>query len=252
MGKQTGISWCNHTWNPWQGCHKVSDGCRYCYMFREKRRYGQKPDVVVRSAENTVYAPPGWNKRVQGNYPCGRPLVFVCSWSDFWIEEADIWRDEAMEIMLNCKNLIFLIVTKRPERIFPWLVLSGWIERFPDNVWLGLSFENDKQLYKFEYLHEIDDLAVRFISYEPALGPLRFEEMEYLGDIEWLISGGESCSNRKADVNWFRQVRDICLRHNIPYFHKQNGGFKKIEGIYGGDQLDGMVWHQYPKVRYNG
>lgn len=248
MGEKTGISWCDHTWNPWQGCHKVSEGCTNCYMFREKKRYSQNPDLVVRSAERTFNAPLRWSRQVQGNYPCRRPLVFVCSWSDFFIEEADPWRDEAMEIMANCDKLIFLILTKRPERIKDWLVSSGWIDRLPNNVWLGVSVENDKQLYRFGYLHEIEELAVRFISYEPALGPLRFEGYEYFGDIDWLISGGESCSNREADVDWFRQVRDVSLKYKIPYFHKQNGGNKKINGVYGGCELDGVVWHQYPKV----
>ena len=157
MGKQTGISWCNHTWNPWQGCHKISEGCTNCYMFREKQRYGQEPDLVVRSAERTFNAPLRWNKQVQGNYPCGKPLVFVCSWSDFWIEEADAWRDEAMEIMANCSSLIFLILTKRPERILPWLddacyPSSGCpIEGFPNNVWLGVSVENGQFIQRIDH-----------------------------------------------------------------------------------------------------
>ena len=49
MGKTTGIQWTDHTWNPWQGCAKVSPGCDNCYMFRDMRRYGKNPDVVTLS-----------------------------------------------------------------------------------------------------------------------------------------------------------------------------------------------------------
>jgi len=223
-------------------------------MFREKQRYGQEPDLVVRSAERTFNAPLRWNKQVQGNYPCGKPLVFVCSWSDFWIEEADAWRDEAMEIMANCSSLIFLILTKRPERILPWLddacyPSSGCpIEGFPNNVWLGVSVENGQFIQRIDHISQID-AGLRFISYEPALGPLgRVSDNNYLRKINWVISGGESCSDRRADMDWFRHIREICECFDIPYFHKQNGGRKKIDGVYGGDKLDGVVYHQYPKV----
>ena len=74
MGKNSEIEWTNDTWNPWQGCHKVSDGCKNCYMYRDKKRYGKDPMTVVRSKQPTFDAP---LKRLKG------PLVFTCSWSDF-------------------------------------------------------------------------------------------------------------------------------------------------------------------------
>jgi len=83
MAKNSKIEWTQHTWNPWQGCHKVSSGCKNCYMFREKIRYGQEPNVVIRSKDVTFNAPRKWRDRA---------FVFTCSWSDFFIEEADAWR----------------------------------------------------------------------------------------------------------------------------------------------------------------
>lgn len=114
MGEKTGISWTNATWNPWQGCHKVSLGCRECYMFREKIRYGREPNVVVRSRPHTFNLP------LRLKTP---QRVFTCSWSDFFIEEADPWRDEAWEIIRRTPHLTYQIVTKRPERMagrLPW------------------------------------------------------------------------------------------------------------------------------------
>ena len=90
---QSGIEWTNDTWNPWQGCLKVSPGCKYCYMYRDKKRYGQNPKAVVRSKAPTFYAP---LTKLRG------PLVFTCSWSDFFIRKQI--RGEVMPGMLLDKH----------------------------------------------------------------------------------------------------------------------------------------------------
>jgi hypothetical protein len=87
MGEKTGISWCDATWNCWQGCHKVSPGCKNCYMFAEKSRYGQNPGIVVRSSDSTFNAPLKWAKNPEKYGHIKR--IFVDSWSDFFIQEAD-------------------------------------------------------------------------------------------------------------------------------------------------------------------
>lgn len=233
MGEKTGISWCDYTWNPWQGCHKVSPGCLNCYMYREKRRYGQKPDEVKRSSEKTFHSPLRWNKK-----PEGRRLVFVCSWSDFFIDEAEEWRDEAIEIIQKCSNLTFLILTKRLH--------EQQVRELPPNVWLGVSVESNDFVWRIQALN-LWDVPIKFVSYEPALGPI--DQIEYYlkrGDVQWLISGGESCSLRAADKDWFRAARDLCLSYGIYYFHKQHGGFERIDGCYGGNKIDGYEWHEFP------
>lgn len=90
MAHKSAIEWTDATWNPWHGCHKVSAGCKNCYMFRDKARYGQDPNVVVRSKDATFYAPLKWSEP---------RTIFTCSWSDFFIEESDAWRDEAFAIV---------------------------------------------------------------------------------------------------------------------------------------------------------
>src|ERR1700761_9152752 len=107
MGETTGIQWTNKSWNPWQGCRKVSAGCKFCYMFREKEKYGQNGSRIVRS-KTTFTAPLKWKDP---------SLVFTCSWSDFFIEEADEWRQEAWDIIKATPHLTYQILTKRPERI---------------------------------------------------------------------------------------------------------------------------------------
>src|ERR1700678_4420763 len=101
MGAKSNIEWTEATWNPWHGCHKISAGCKNCYMFAEKKRYGQDPDVVVRS-KTTFHDPLRWREP---------KLIFTCSWSDFMIEEADSWREEAYGIMRITPRHTYQVLT---------------------------------------------------------------------------------------------------------------------------------------------
>ena len=159
MGKNSSIEWTDHTWNPWQGCHPISAGCANCYMFRDKRRYGQDPSVVVRSKRATFCKPAHWNEPAK---------VFTCSWSDFFIEEADPWRDEAWDIIQTTPWLTYLILTKRIERAAQNLP-TAW--PFP-NVWLGVSVENQQTADERIPILLQASAAVRFVSVEPMLGPV--------------------------------------------------------------------------------
>lgn len=238
MGKQTGITWTDSTWNPWRGCRKVSAGCKNCYMFREQARYGKDPAEIVRAATGTFNAPLRWREPAR---------VFTCSWSDFFIAEADAWRAEAWEIIRRTPHLSYQVLTKRPERIERCLP-ADWGAGWP-NVWLGVTVESQDVIVRAQTLQEIP-ARVRFISYEPALGVLDLNAL-YLpntrNEIHWLISGGESGPGcRAANWQWFDSIRWQCSSRNIAYYHKQNGGTKKINGVAGGDDLHGQTFHAFP------
>lgn len=233
MGFTTGVHWTDHTVNFWQGCLKVSPGCKACYMYRDKERYGQDPKTVVRSAPATFNAPLKWTEPAR---------VFTCSWSDFFIESADNWRDDAWDIIRRTPHLTYQILTKRPENIKDRLP-DDWGNGWP-NVWLGVSVETKKYLWRLVALENISSM-VRFVSYEPALEYVDF--YPYSPIIDWIISGGESGYNpRLADLDWFRKTRDDCQTYGMKYFHKQHGGSKKIDGAWGGRTLDGRTWDEFP------
>ena len=97
MGEKSKIQWTTSTWNPWYGCHKVSTGCKNCYMFRDMHRYGRDGNIVVRSKTQ-------FNNPLKWKEP---RMIFPCSWSDFFIEEADEWRVDAWNVILHCPDLIF-------------------------------------------------------------------------------------------------------------------------------------------------
>lgn len=265
MGDSTTIEWTDATWNPWRGCDKVSPGCAHCYMFTEQRMYGRDPSVVVRCADSTFYAPlrsKKWRELSPGS------LVFTCSWSDWFHEDADEWRSEAWEIIRQRPDLRWQILTKRPERIAEHLP-ADWGDGWP-NVWLGVSIENRRFVGRADVLRSVP-AAVRFISAEPLLGPLVYPgqpeplvpvggydgpELDLSG-IDWLIVGGESGpGHRPIRIDWVRDLRDYCQhsRHLYDPFRGQRGPgtaffFKQWGGIRpksGGRELDGRTWDEMP------
>ena len=239
MGEHSKIEWTNDTWNPWQGCHHVSPGCEHCYMFREKRMYGQNPDVVVRSKPPTFNLP----------YKLKGPLVFTCSWSDFFIKEADPWRDEAWEIIRQTPHLTYQILTKRIERAqarLPWGDGTSW-----PNVQGIVSVEDQPTADRRIPILLQTNFAVRGISAEPLLGPIDLRQIVYQGlvaldtlsrpilvgcptphepdekhrnGLDWVILGGESGPHaRPMHPDWARSLRDQCHAAGVPFFFKQWG-----------------------------
>lgn len=242
MGETTGIEWASATWNPWMGCHKVSAGCKNCYMFRDMPHYGRDPNTVVRT-KTTFDAPLKWAKsgKVQ---PGAR--VFTCSWSDWFIAEADPWRDEAWDIVRRTPQYTYLILTKRPERIAGRLP-ADWGMGYR-NVWLGVSAENQEQALKRVPLLYETPAVVRFVSAEPLLGPIEFGMADAY--VDWIITGGESALKdaRPCDLDWVRSIRDWSQRNGVALFHKQHGGTRKIGGVWGGRVLDGRTWDEFPQT----
>lgn len=215
MGETTGIAWTDHTWNPWHGCQKISPGCKNCYMYRDKERYGQEPSIVLRS-KTTFKDPLKWKS--------GR--VFTCSWSDFFIEEADPWRDDAWDIIRDTPHLTYQILTKRPERMEDHLP-ADWAWGWP-NVWLGVSIENQKYADERLPILMSTKAAKRFISAEPLLGPIFIEHdllgMTSCGRPDWVIVGGESGHDaRLFDPNWAWDLLRQCRKAGTAFFMKQMG-----------------------------
>ena len=228
MGDKSAIEWTDATWNPWQGCHRVSPGCDHCYMFREKIQYGQEPDVVIRSKQTTFNLPLRLKTPIR---------VFTCSWSDFFIREADPWRDEAWAIIDRTRHLTYQILTKRIERVasrLPWGAEAPW-----PHVQIIASVENQEQAgRRIPRLLRLN-AAVRGVSYEPALGPVNFSAhggidcLDAKGLLDWIIVGGESGPNaRPFDLAWARSAIAQCRAAGVPVFVKQLGA-RPVDGDAG-------------------
>lgn len=236
MSKDSAIQWTNHTHNFWYGCQKVSPGCKFCYAERDMTRYGLPFGKVARAK--------GFDKPLSWKEPA---LVFVNSWSDFFHEAADEWRDEAWDIIRRTPHLTYQILTKRPKRISQCLPDDWRWDGWP-NVWLGVSIEEDGYIWRVRELLNIPAI-IHFVSAEPLLGEVSFrhEENEIDG-VEWVIVGGESGPGaRPMNLDWARSLRDECVEAGVAYFFKQVGGNTKINGAWGGRELDGRTWDEMPE-----
>jgi protein gp37 len=229
MAVKSSIQWTHASWNPWTGCHKVSSGCKFCYMMRDKEKYGKNGDRVFRS-KTTFYDPLKWKEP---------KLIFTSSWTDIFIEEGDKWREEVWSIIKRCPQHHFQILTKRPERIKDHLP-ADWGEGY-QNVWLGVSVENQKAFeFRVPILMSIP-ANVRFLSCEPLLMPIDLNKAFYIdypgsffdgkNDIHWVIIGGESGNEngkwlyRSCGVEWMESIVDDCNKAEVPVFVKQMGTF---------------------------
>jgi len=217
--KDSKIGWTNDTWNPWQGCNKISEACEHCYIGPDIRRRDASLNPFsgpIRS-KSTWKAPIKWNRDAEKS--ADRPRVFTSSLSDFFHPTADEWRPEAWEIIRSCENLDWLILTKRPELVTDRLP-EDWGSGYR-NVWLGVTVEMQKYLNRIDILSEIP-AALRFVSAEPLLEPIRFGH--HINDVDWIITGCEQAARHKRrpmDDDWVRGIRDECDLAGVPLFHNQ-------------------------------
>jgi protein gp37 len=236
MGDKTGIEWTDATWNPVTGCNKISPGCKHCYaetMADRLQAMGQRNyanGFVLTLQPHMLDRPLLWK----------RPrTIFVNSMSDLF--HADVPCDyiqRVFEVMRQAYWHRFQVLTKRANRLAkmaPDLL-------FPSNVWVGVSVETQKYAFRIDCLRQVP-AAVRFLSLEPLLGPL--PELDLRG-IHWVIVGGESGPGaRPMSKEWVTDLRDQCLRAQVPFFFKQWGGVNKKAA---GRELDGRTWDEFPKV----
>jgi len=251
--KDSEIEWTDHTYNPWHGCTKVSDGCKYCYMYREKERFKNDPTIVNKS--KTAFKFPLSKAMNQDNIKDNN-LVFTCSLSDFFIESADEWRDEVWKMIKETPWLTYQILTKRPERIQHCLP-SDWGYSGYENVWLGVSIESYKYLDRLPELMRYVSLSSKFktfVSYEPALSPVNFAEAKYLpflADLDWMVIGGESGNEigkykyREAQLWWFEDVIMQCDQFHVKVFMKQMGTYLSKQMML--ESRHGRIMDEWPK-----
>lgn len=275
--KSTKIEWTDHTWNPFVGCSKVSDGCRNCYAIDVAALYGHKFVHYEGVARRSERGTPNWtgqinlapdhilNKRFKPD-----ERVFVNSMSDFWHEYArDEWRQRVLNIMRENPRVQYQVLTKRPENIAPMLERMG--EAVPKNMWVGSTVESSRVLDRIDTLRQIP-AAIRFLSIEPLLDDIAVNGLNLEG-IHWVIVGGESGRHcRPMRAEWVRKIREECARQNVPFFFKQWGNWRNNplselafmfraparwvkerdpHGKAGGALLDGNVYHVFPEHQYH-
>ena len=216
-------------WNPWHGCHKTSEGCLHCYMFRRDESIGKVSTIVQKTADFGL----ALAKRRDGSYVLGPgERVYVCMTSDFFVEEADFWRPQIWDMIRARRDLAFTIITKRIAR-FRASLPEDWGEGW-EHVTLCSTCENQKRAD--ERLPILISLPLRHreMIAEPLLGPLEIREFLKTGKIEHVTCGGESGPDaRECRYEWVLSLRDQCAGEGVPFHFKQTGAnFVKDGRVY--------------------
>lgn len=296
----TKINWTDETWNPIIGCSKISIGCNNCYAEKMAHRlaninmtsyylhvvkgsnYGtpmaqtySEWNGLTNFVVSQLHKPSHWKKQRK---------IFVCSMGDLFHESVPfLWINAVFSVMSDNDQHIYQILTKRPLRMkqfFEWKKeqSGGMPWRAKDNVWIGVTAENQKMAdERIPILLDIP-AAKRFVSCEPLLTDIDFpwyQETQpnnetVLRDIDWVIVGGESGTNaRPMHPNWVRNIHQQCKTDKTPFFFKQwgewhesdlqpNKGWKthlwpdgklmyKIGKKKAGELLDGIEYKEFPK-----
>jgi protein gp37 len=286
MARNSSIEWTHHTFNPWWGCVKVSPACKNCYAETWAKRVGL--GLWGASAPRRFFSDAHWNEPIKWNREAQREgerrRVFCASMADVFEARAELneWRERLWGLIELTPMLDWLLLTKRPERIGRCV---PWRERWPHNVWLGTTAENQRWLDKrIPELLRYARAPVLFISAEPLFGFLNMRPyLPARGKIEraidWVIAGGESGARaRPMNPEWARDLRDQCTQAGAKFHFKQWGHWspeelgvdrehrrqQRIE-VYGRDgrplvlvrlgkkaagrTLDGATWDEFPEPR---
>jgi protein gp37 len=252
--KNSHIEWTDHTFNPWEGCTKVSPGCANCYAETRNKRWNAGKNWGPgaprrRTSASNWNEPVKWNREAEATGT--RPRVFCASLADWLDDEVPIeWLADLLVLIHKTPHLDWLLLTKRPENwksrmeavcefdgdSLAWSWLRG---NALHNVWLGTTVEDQKRAdQRIPRLLSIP-ARVRFLSCEPLLGPVdlwcanyRSPDGSFTGavttwkdcGVNWVICGGESGPGaRPMHPDWAIALRDECNAARVPFFFKQWG-----------------------------
>ncbi len=229
MAENSKIEWTDHTFNPWIGCQKVSPGCDHCYAETlMDHRYGKVQWGP--HGERIRTSPANWRKPLQwakaARMADRRPRVFCASLADVFDNKAPpLARFDLFTLIWGTPELDWLLLTKRPENIRKMLP-EDWGAGY-ENVWLGTTCEDQAAYDRRWPILSAIPAAVRFVSYEPAIGPLNLPTSGPHPD--WIICGGESGPGaRFMRPDWARDLMNQCAETNIAFFMKQMTAKKPI------------------------
>lgn len=218
-------------WNPWHGCIKKSEGCEHCYMYFLDKQHLNKIDSSVVYRTNKFNYPLQKNRDGSYKVKSGEHLR-VCMTSDFFVEEADVWRDEAWNIIRQRKDVVFFLLTKRPERVLKHLP-SDWEDGY-ENVFFNVTCENQKRaderipiLLSLPFKH-------KGIMCAPFIEDVVIDKYLDSGQIDQVVVGGENYDGaRPCNYEWVKKLYRSCVERNITFCFMETGtNFVKDGKLY--------------------
>ena len=204
-------------WSPWRGCHKYSEGCRYCYIHKGDAKRGVDTNTIVKT--DNFNAPVAKNKKGVYKIKSGQ-TVYLCFSTDFLIEEADEWREECWKMIRERSDLNFIFLTKRIER-FLQCIPNDWNNGY-DNVTVGCTVENQDRTDSRLSMFATFPIKHRTVICQPLIEDINIEE--YLNNVELVVVGGESDRNaRPLNYNWVLSIRQQCITKGVRFEFRQCG-----------------------------
>ena len=207
-------------WNPWHGCKKVSEGCRNCYVYFLDARRDRSGAEIYRVKNNFDYP---LHKDRFGNYKIrSGEFLRVCMTSDFFLAEADQWRPKAWEIMKIRSDVVFILVTKRPQRI-PECLPDDWGVGW-ENIWLNVTAENQKRAN--ERIPILLDLPFKHkgVLVAPFIEEVSLEKYLQSQKIENVWCGGENYDGaRPLYYSWVAKLSRECRENDVSFSFFETG-----------------------------
>ncbi len=209
-------------WNPWHGCVKCSEGCANCYMYYlDRTRSGRDGREVYKTS--AVRYPLARDRSGAYKIKSGE-MLRVCMTSDFFLEEADGWREEAWDIMRIRRDVIFFLLTKRPERVAACLP-DDWGEGW-ENVFFNVSAENQRRAdERIPFLLELP-FRHKGVMCAPFIGEVSLEKYLKSGVIEQVICGGENYGGaRPCHFDWVKRLYAECAAADVTFSFIETGTY---------------------------
>ncbi len=207
-------------WSPWHGCQKISEGCLHCYMYYLDKIHGNKDGSIIYQTKNGKY-PIAKNR--DGSYKIkSGEQIRVCMSSDFFLKEADPWREESWQMMRIRQDVIFFLLTKRAERIRECLP-SDWQDGY-ENVFLNVTCEN--QTRADERIPILLSIPAKHkgIMCAPLIGPISILPYLKTNEIEQVIVGGENYDGaRPCHFKWVQSLQKECVKYNVKFCFIETG-----------------------------
>ncbi len=208
-------------WNPWHGCKKISEGCEHCYMFYLDRVRADRDGSEIYKTKSGFNYPLQKDRKGRYKVKSGE-MLRVCMNSDFFLSEADEWRDDAWKIIRQRPDVKFFLLTKRPERAKEHLPKdwgNGW-----DNVFFNVTCENQRRAD--ERIPILLDLPFKHkgIMCAPYIDKVSIKKYLPMGQIEQVLCGGENYDgSRPCDFDWVKSLRAECERYDITFNFIETG-----------------------------
>ncbi len=206
-------------WNPWHGCKKISEGCEHCYMYYLDRKRDQDGSHIYQTAGFTY--PLSTNRDGTYKIQSGETLR-VCMTSDFFLEEADAWREDVWSIISKRRDIKFFILTKRADRMKDHMPAS-WKEGW-EHVMMNVTAEN--QIRADERIPLLLELPAKHkgIMIAPMVGPVSIEKYLATGLIEEVTAGGENYGGQRAlHFEWIQSLRKECEKYHVTFTFIETG-----------------------------